>query len=65
MKGLGEFMEEQVEVLAEIKKRLVNGKLMCVDAHRLEKEKAVTLAEIGRLCEENKIKISACELGCF
>ncbi|MEI7883939.1 MAG: hypothetical protein WCI30_01140 [Clostridia bacterium] len=58
-------MEEQVEVLTEIKKRLVNGKLMCADAHSLEREQAITLAEIGRLCEENKIKISACELGCF
>lgn len=40
-------------------------KLECGKAHELAKENDITLKEIGKFCNENSIKIKACELGCF
>ena len=41
------------------------NRLTCEQAHALAKELNVTLQELGGLCNELKIKISACQLGCF
>ena len=41
------------------------NRLTCEHAHALAKALNVTLQEIGALCDELKIKISACQLGCF
>lgn len=40
-------------------------KLACSSAFRLADKHNVSFAEIGRICEENGIKISRCQLGCF
>jgi len=44
-----------------------NGKktLPCTKAFRLARLFAVDLCEIGRICNEQKIKIVNCQLGCF
>jgi hypothetical protein len=42
-----------------------NNRLTCEKANALAKELNVSLREIGALCNELKIKISACRLGCF
>jgi hypothetical protein len=41
------------------------NRLTCEQAHDLAKELKVSLQELGALCNELKIKISACQLGCF
>ncbi len=41
------------------------NRLTCEKAHALAKELNVTLQELGGLCNELKIKISECQLGCF
>jgi len=41
------------------------NRLTCEQAHALAKKMNVTLQELGALCNELKIKISACQLGCF
>ena len=43
----------------------VNGRLSCEKAHELVKELNISLQEIGALCDELKIKIADCQLGCF
>ncbi len=43
----------------------IGGRLSCEQAHALAKELKVSLREIGELCNELKIKISSCQLGCF
>jgi hypothetical protein len=48
-----------------IRKAVVNNRLSCETAHALSQELNVPLREIGTLCNELKIKISACQLGCF
>ena len=42
-----------------------NNRLSCEKAHELAKELNTSLPEIGALCNELKIKIAACQLGCF
>ncbi len=54
-----ETMAEAILAAAE------NNRLTCERAHNLAKELNITLREIGELCDELKIKIAACQLGCF
>jgi len=42
-----------------------DNRLSCEKAHALAKEQDVSLQEIGKICNELKIKITACQLGCF
>ena len=53
------------KIAAEIKKRVVNGRLQCAVARRIAKKLSVSYKEVGRIADELKIKISDCELGCF
>ena len=41
------------------------GRLTCEQAHELSSDLGVPLSEIGAICDELKIKIAACQLGCF
>jgi hypothetical protein len=43
----------------------VNNRLSCEKAHDLAKKLNTSLQEIGMLCNELKIKIADCQLGCF
>ena len=40
-------------------------RLSCADAFELASEFEVEIREIGRICNQQKIKISKCQLGCF
>ena len=40
-------------------------KLTCAKAFKLAEEHSVSLKEIGDCCNDNKIKIAHCQLGCF
>ena len=54
------------ETLIEaIRAGAVNNRLSCAKAHDLSRELNVSLQEIGTICNELKIKISSCQLGCF
>ena len=48
-----------------VKKAAVDGRLTCEKAHELGKELKVPLRDIGEICNELKIRITACQLGCF
>ncbi len=39
--------------------------LSCADALMLAAELGLSAAEIGRICNEQGIRISNCQLGCF
>lgn len=39
--------------------------LRCSDAFRIADSLSADLAEIGRICNENGIRIVQCQLGCF
>ena len=39
--------------------------LDCAEAFKLAKEHEVKVIEIGRICNQNNIRIRRCQLGCF
>ncbi|MBS4008008.1 MAG: hypothetical protein KGZ45_06235 [Clostridium sp.] len=57
-------MEREV-LAAMIRENLQDGKLYCAKACRLAAEHGIKLWQIGQICEEEKIKITGCQLGCF
>jgi hypothetical protein len=42
-----------------------NNRLSCEKAHEISATLNVSLKEIGGICNDLKIKIAACQLGCF
>ena len=55
----------QEKMIEAVRSAAVNNRLTCEKAHELARELNVSLQEIGAACNELKIKISACQLGCF
>jgi len=53
------------QIREAVRKASAGGKLTCEQAHDLGRELNVSLQEIGAVCNELKIKIAACQLGCF
>lgn len=53
------------QVREAVTKAAVENRLTCAQAHALAEELQVSLGEIGALCNELRIKIAACQLGCF
>ncbi|HET6364902.1 MAG: hypothetical protein ACM30F_05190 [Nitrospirota bacterium] len=53
------------KIIEAIQSASINNRLTCEKAHALAAELKVPLKEIGALCNKLKIKIAACELGCF
>ena len=41
------------------------GQLTCAQAFELVKKYDVKIVEIGRICNQNNIRICKCQLGCF
>lgn len=58
---------DEKELREIILKRTEDGKLSCVEAHRISEELGIHISLIGRICndKEEKIKINKCMLGCF
>lgn len=53
------------DVLDKVKKVAADGRLTCPEARRIADEAGVAPKEVGQACNELKIKISGCALGCF
>lgn len=53
------------KIIEAIRAGVVNDRLSCEKAHELSKTLNVPLRDIGALCNEMKVKISSCQLGCF
>ncbi len=58
-------MEEKDKVVDKLKEVAAEGKISCTQAREVAKDLEIELAEIGKLCDDNDIKIYGCELGCF
>jgi len=60
-------MNGQVDdrVRQAIKEAATGGRISCTEARRLAKEFKVPVRDVGSACNELKIKIRSCELGCF
>ena len=62
-------MDTRTELAEAVKQACVKreGKmtLRCADAFVIAKQCGATLESIGRLCNEQHVKIVQCQLGCF
>jgi len=61
-------VEKEDLISAVLKKvKLIDGrkKLTCAEAFELARQFKVGIIEIGRICNQNSIKIHRCQLGCF
>ena len=56
---------DQESIIDVVRKAAAEGRLYCDKARELAKELNVPVKEIGKICNVLKIKITACELGCF
>ena len=63
-KDKGDTMTRE-QMSEAIRRTAVNDRLSCEKAHALSRELNISLNEIGALCNEMKIKIADCQLGCF
>ncbi len=57
-------MKEE-EIIAKIKESAKEGKIPCAVAFRISRESDVPIRKVGDLCNQLKIKIIQCQLGCF
>lgn len=58
-------MVDKKLIAEKLKEQAPEGKISCHEALLLAGEFKVEPGIIGELCNELKIKICACELGCF
>jgi hypothetical protein len=53
------------KLIEAIRAASLQNRLSCEKAHELSAAHAISLREIGEVCNDLKIKIAACQLGCF
>ncbi|MDF9409169.1 MAG: hypothetical protein A4E52_01232 [Pelotomaculum sp. PtaB.Bin013] len=58
-------MEVSSEILEAVEKTSKDKRISCTEARRLAEELKVPPRLIGEAANKLKIKIKACELGCF
>lgn len=57
---------EKREALVErVRAMAIEGRLPCAAAHRLAEELGVTVPDVGWAADEEKLRITKCQLGCF
>jgi len=56
---------DQERVIEAIQAAAIDNRLTCEKAHELADTLGIPLRELGVLCDQMKIKITACQLGCF
>ena len=56
-------MNEKLE--ASLKELAVDGKVSCQDARKLAEELGIDYSAVGEACDELKLKVQSCQLGCF
>lgn len=65
LRRLGVVPVTQEQLREAIRQRAAGGKVSCKAMLELAAETETPPKEIGRLCDELSIKITACQLGCF
>jgi len=56
---------DDAEIRKLIQARQTNGRMSCREAFQIAEEAGVPIMKIGRLLDDMKVKIHACQLGCF
>lgn len=58
-------MDIKQDIIDKVKEAAADGRLTCPEARRIADELGVPAKVVGQACNELKIKISGCALGCF
>lgn len=53
------------EAMENIKAAAKDNRISCTQARKVAEELGIPLRQMGETCDELKIKIFGCELGCF
>ena len=53
------------ELLEKIRELAPDGTITCREARELAERLGIPPSKVGKVCSEARIKIIACELGCF
>lgn len=56
---------DKEQIHQEILKRTKDGKIACRQCFEIAQAQAVSLKIVGDVCNEESIRITACQLGCF
>jgi len=56
---------DDAEIRKLIQGKQTDGRISCREACQIAEEAGVPVMKIGRLLDDMKIKIHACQLGCF
>jgi len=56
---------DQETLMDTIRSASIDNRLTCEAAHELSEKLHISLQEIGAVCNELKIKVAQCQLGCF
>ena len=56
---------DKEQIHQEILKQAKDGKIACRQCFEIAQEYAAPLKAIGDVCNEESIRITACQLGCF
>lgn len=56
---------DRLKIKEAILRESDDNRLACHSAFRIAEEKGCAIQEVGALCNELKIKIAGCQLGCF
>ena len=58
--------EEMIDAVVECVQEIDGKKILtCAEAFELAEKVGAEPAEIGRICNQQKIRIRKCQLGCF
>jgi len=63
--GMSMSVPVDEKILQAVLKFAKDGRLSCTVARKLAGDLGVTPGEVGEACNQLKIKIHSCELGCF
>jgi hypothetical protein len=60
-------MDKKEQVVAAIRRSAEDDRqrLTCAEAFGLAEKLEAQIGEIGRICNQNNVKICKCQLGCF
>lgn len=65
MDGKEQLLEAVLESAGVQQQSDGRKQLTCAEAFELAKKHDVDIIEIGHICNQNKIRICKCQLGCF
>lgn len=65
VQALSKELKNKEQIIARLEEAAKDGRISCAAARKIAEDMQVPYRIVGSLCDELKLKIKACELGCF